>query len=202
MTYRLPSLNSLRAFEAAARHLSFKMAASELGVTAGAVSQQVRKLEASLGIAMFRRLPHGLLLTVEGEAYLPRVSKVFEDLTEATEAIAPEINSRKFTIGICVKAMEILPPNWPNHSRTLKPYVRSSTRTTDVELVRNNEIDCLVRLGGGPYGDLALATIATSPGTKGNPEDLHFICKPGLADCRQSRAILEDLIVHAAVSDD
>ncbi|WP_108882923.1 LysR family transcriptional regulator [Anderseniella sp. Alg231-50] len=196
MTYRLPSLNSLRAFEAAARHLSFKMAASELGVTAGAISQQAKKLEASLGVALFRRLPHGLLLTMEGETYLPRISKVFEDLTEATEAIAPDMNGKKFSIGICSKAMTILPPNWPNHGDGLKPYVRTSVRTTDVELVRSNEIDCLVRLGGGPYGDLALVTISGTPGTKNHTENLHFICKPGLVDCRQSRAILEDLQTH------
>ena len=66
MTYRLPSLNSLRAFEAAARHLSFRTAATEIGVTSGAISQQVRKLEQSLGVDLFRRLPHGLLLTREG----------------------------------------------------------------------------------------------------------------------------------------
>ena len=71
MTYRLPPLNTLRAFEAAARHLSFKTAANELGVTPGAISQKVKKLEASLGVPLFRRLPHGLLLTEEGEAYLP-----------------------------------------------------------------------------------------------------------------------------------
>ena len=85
MTYRLPSLNTLRAFEAAGRPLSFKMAASELGVTAGAVSQQVKKLEGSLGVDLFRRLPHGLLLTAEGETYLPRISTVFEELTQADE---------------------------------------------------------------------------------------------------------------------
>ncbi len=198
MTYRLPSLNTLRAFEAAARHLSFKMAASELGVTAGAVSQQVRKLEESLGVALFRRLPHGLLLTMEGETYLPRVSRVFEDLTEATEAIAPEINSRKFSVGICPGSAAILPPNWPNHSDSLKPYVRSSMQTADVELVRNNEIDCLRRLGGGPYGDLALLKIPESQDRPQYHGELHFICKPGLADCRQSRAIREDLKLHAA----
>lgn len=198
MTYRLPSLNTLRAFEAAARHLSFKMAASELGVTAGAVSQQVKKLESSLGVALFRRLPQGLLLTMEGETYLPQISKVFEDLTEATEAIAPEINGKKFNIGICSQARSILPPNWPNHSDSLKPYVRDSIQTTDIELVRINEIDCLVRLGGGPYGDLALLTISGSQGIKKPREELHFICKPGLADCRQSRAIVADLRAHAA----
>jgi len=196
MTYRLPSLNTLRAFEAAARHLSFKMAASELGVTAGAVSQQVKKLEASLGVALFRRLPHGLLLTVEGETYLPPITKVFEDLTDATEAIAPDINGKKFSIGICSKAMAVLPENWPNHSETLKPYVRERVQTTDVELVWKNEIDCLIRLGGGPYGELALVTIPNSLRTQDHQDALHFICKPGLADCRQSKAIVEDLKIH------
>lgn len=197
MTYRLPSLNTLRAFEAAARHLSFKMAASELGVTAGAVSQQVKKLEGSLGVALFRRLPHGLLLTVQGETYLPSITRVFEDLTQATEAIAPDMNGKKFNVGICSRALALLPSSWPNHCESLKPYVRDSIQTTDVELVKSNEIDCLIRLGGGPYGDLSLVRIPGSPGTREPREELHFICKPGLADCRQSRAILEDLMGHA-----
>ncbi|MEM9473404.1 MAG: LysR family transcriptional regulator [Pseudomonadota bacterium] len=192
MTYRLPSLNTLRAFEAAARHLSFTTAASELGVTAGAVSQQVKKLEASLGVDLFRRLPRGLLLTAQGEAYLPRISRVFDDLTEATEAIAPEINSRKFRVGICSRALAMLPANWPNHDDRLKPYVRDAVRTTDVEMVRNNEIDCLIRLDAGPYGELALTSIPTRSDTL----ELHFICKPGLAHCLQSSAILEDLRNH------
>lgn len=193
MTYRLPSLNTLRAFEAAARHLSFKVAASEIGVTPGAISQQVRKLEDSLGVTLFRRLPHGLLLTMEGETYLPQISKVFDDLTEATEAIAPDMNGKKFTIGISADALAILPPNWPNHGDSLKPYVRESIQTTDVALIWNNEIDCLLRLGGGPYGDLALTKIPGSPGKIEDRRELHFICKPGLADCRQSKAILDDL---------
>jgi hypothetical protein len=63
--------------------------------------------------------------------------------------------------------------------------------------VRTNEIDCLIRLGGGPYGELALVAIP-SPASAGDPpEALHFLCKPGLADCRQSRAILESLLEHA-----
>ena len=200
MTYRLPSLNSLRAFEAAARHLSFKTAASELGVTAGAVSQQVKKLEGSLGVPLFRRLPQALLLTEEGEAYLPRITRIFEDLTEATEAIAPDMNSKKFNVGICSNARTVLPQNWPNHCDHLKPYVRNVIQTKDVEMVRTNEIDCLIRLGGGPYGDLALVAIPCSTNTAGQPEDLHFLCKPGLADCRQSKAILESLEEHAGSS--
>lgn len=193
MTYRLPSLNSLRAFEAAARHLSFKTAASELGVTAGAVSQQVKKLESSLGVALFRRLPQGLLLTQEGEAYLPAISRVFDDLTRATETIAPRINSRKFRVGLCSRAKALLPANWPNHSDDLGHHIRNCVETTDVDMVRSDEIDCLIRTGGGPYGQLALIVIPRSQ----SQSDLHFICKPGLADCLQSKVIVQDLIRHA-----
>ena len=57
MSYKLPPLNALRAFEASARHLSFKRAADELCVTAGAVSQQVKALETGMGVKLFRRLP-------------------------------------------------------------------------------------------------------------------------------------------------
>lgn len=189
MTYRLPSLNTLRAFEAAARHLSFKTAASELGVTAGAVSQQVKKLETSLGVTLFRRLPHGILLTTEGETYLPSVTKVFEDLTRATERIAPSINSRKFTVGICASIREMLPADWPKHSRELSHHVRDWVETSDIELLRNNEVDCLVRAGGSHYRDLALVVIPNPRRT----QDVHFICRPGLVDCAQSKAILKDL---------
>lgn len=189
MTYRLPSLNTLRAFEAAARHLSFKTAASELGVTAGAVSQQVKKLEASLGIALFRRLPHGLLLTHEAETYLPAVTKVFEDLTAATEAIAPEINGKKFRVGVCPSIKDVLPAQWPHHTDTLKHHIRERVETGDVAMIWTNEIDCLIRKAGGPYGELAVASVPGAPA-------LHFVCRPGVADCRQSQAILHDLAHH------
>lgn len=192
MTYRLPSLNTLRAFEAAARHLSFKTAAGELGVTAGAVSQQVKKLEASLGVTLFRRLPHGLLLTGAGETYWPRIKRTFEDLTDATEEIAPDINGRKFTVGVCPKAAAALPPGWPGHSDALRLHVRQTIETSDVECLRRDEIDCLIRSGGGPYGDLALVEVPLAA-DHGRTSRLHLICKPGLADCRQTRAILADL---------
>lgn len=193
MTYRLPSLNTLRAFEAAARHLSFKTAACELSVTSGAVSQQVRKLEHSLGIALFRRLPHGLLLTIEGETYLPRITKVFEDLTEATEEIAPNVNGKKFTVGICPKAAELLPNNWPLNDDSLKPHVRNTIKTSDVDRVRTDEIDCLIRVNGGPYGNLTLVKIPDTDEARGFIGQFHFICKPGLANCRQTAVIQASL---------
>src|SRR5579864_5503979 len=60
---RLPPLNALRAFEAAARHLNFSRAADELSVTPGAVSQQIQNLEDYVGVSLFKRTPKGLLLT-------------------------------------------------------------------------------------------------------------------------------------------
>src|SRR5882762_1842927 len=89
MSYRLPPLNGLRSFEAAARHLSFTRAADELGVTPGAVSQQVKSLEGALGITLFRRLPRSLILTSEGEAYLPSITSAFDLISRATETSAP-----------------------------------------------------------------------------------------------------------------
>ncbi|PSO28902.1 LysR family transcriptional regulator [Bradyrhizobium sp. MOS002] len=89
MTYALPPLNALRAFEAAARHLSFKLAAHELHVTPAAVGQQVKALEARLGVQLFDRLHKQLILTVAGQAYLPGVSEGFRHIAEATSQLRP-----------------------------------------------------------------------------------------------------------------
>ncbi len=84
MRRRLPPLNWLRAFEAAARHMSFTGAARELNVTQAAVSQQVKLLERHLQRPLFDRLPRGLALTDAGEAYLPAVRDAFERLVDGT----------------------------------------------------------------------------------------------------------------------
>ena len=71
MTARLPSLNGLRAFEAAARHLSFTQAASELNVTQTAISHQIKRLEEELGVRLFVRQNRALALTAQAQDYLP-----------------------------------------------------------------------------------------------------------------------------------
>jgi LysR family glycine cleavage system transcriptional activator len=81
---RLPPLNALRAFEAAARLGSFVAAAAELRVSAAAVSQQVRRLEAYLDTPLFQRLPRGLVLTEQGRDYLPELTAGFALLAEST----------------------------------------------------------------------------------------------------------------------
>lgn len=88
MAYRLPPLLALRAFEAAARHLSFKSAAEELHVTPGAVSQQIKALEEFLGKPLFRRLSRAVELTAEGEAMLPRIREGFDAFAAAVELVA------------------------------------------------------------------------------------------------------------------
>jgi LysR family glycine cleavage system transcriptional activator len=89
MTYILPPLNALRAFEAAARHLSFKLAAHELHVTPAAVGQHVKALEVRLGVRLFERLHKQLVLTAAGQVYLPEISRGFRRIANATEQLKP-----------------------------------------------------------------------------------------------------------------
>ena len=189
MTYRFPSLNGLKAFEAAARHLSFKAAAAELGVTAGAISQQVKRLECALGISLFRRLPQGLLLTKEGDAYLPLISQAFDLLTDATEMIAPAMNGRKLSIGISKSVVDRLPKGWPRHSPALDAYVRETRVSDDVELIWSNDLDALLLGTQTRHRNLSeqaiMAADAASP--------LFFVTRPGLASCRQTKVIIEEL---------
>jgi LysR family glycine cleavage system transcriptional activator len=84
MTAKLPPLPALRAFAVAARHLSFKRAASELHVTPGAISQQIKALEQALGVALFQRFNRRLELTWAGAAYLPSITAAFEEIASAT----------------------------------------------------------------------------------------------------------------------
>src|SRR3712207_1094044 len=87
---RLPPLNALRAFEVSAQHLNFRLAAEELGVTQGAVAQQVRGREADLGIKLFERLPRTLALTRHGRRYAGQLRRALELMAEATAALRPE----------------------------------------------------------------------------------------------------------------
>ncbi len=87
MAYRLPPLNALRAFEVAARHLSFKNAAREMCVTPTAISHQIKMLEDFLELELFHRLTRSLDLTPEGEALLPKVREGLECFAAAVESV-------------------------------------------------------------------------------------------------------------------
>jgi LysR family transcriptional regulator, glycine cleavage system transcriptional activator len=98
MATDLPPLNALRAFEAAARHLSFKKAAGELHVSPTAVSHQIRTLEEYLHVRLFRRLHNALELTAEAQAALPKLREGFQCLTEAVEALGTKEGVRILSI--------------------------------------------------------------------------------------------------------
>jgi TolB-like protein len=92
---RLPPLKALRAFEAAARHMSFKAAADELALTPTAISHQIRLLETALGRALFRRRPRPLTLTPAGAALFPVVRRGFDSIAEAFAMVRREDVSRR-----------------------------------------------------------------------------------------------------------
>ena len=83
----------LRAFEAAARHLSVTLAAGELNVTPGAVSRQIRELEQSLGVLLFERRPRQIRLTEEGEGYFKAMRSAFRMMREATDELLARARS-------------------------------------------------------------------------------------------------------------
>lgn len=86
MTYRLPPLSAMRAFEAACRHLSFKKAAEELHVTPAAISQQIKALEEYLGVVLFRRLTRALEITPQAAAMLPKIREGFDCFAAAIDS--------------------------------------------------------------------------------------------------------------------
>ncbi len=116
---RLPPLNALRAFEAAARLLSFKKAARELHVTPGAVSHQIKLLEEHLGVALFRRLTRALELTAEAHAMLPKVREGLDSLAAGVE----RVRARRAACVLTVMA----PPNFA--SRWLVPRLEGFTKS-------------------------------------------------------------------------
>ncbi|AJC82564.1 glycine-cleavage system transcriptional activator GcvA 3 (plasmid) [Rhizobium etli bv. phaseoli str. IE4803] len=105
----LPPLNALRAFEASGRRLNFRAAAQELGVTQGAIAQQVRALEDQLGLILFQRLPRGLALTAQGAAYLSDVTRAFDMLGEATGRLLARPETVTISVTPTVAAKLLIP---------------------------------------------------------------------------------------------
>ena len=189
MSYRLPPLNGLRAFEAAARHLSFTRAADELGVTAGAVSQQVKALETALGIVLFRRLPRSLILTEEGEAYLPPISSAFDIISRASEISAPALRGRKLRLGIAPRLMKPATAA----SRRLRQAAIGNDKvmlklTDDVTELLSGKLDMLLRSAGGAHPGLHVDRLVLA-GTGATV----LLTYPGLAGCREHRRLIRRL---------
>jgi len=98
MSSRLPPLNALRAFETAARHLSFRKAAEELHVTPAAVSHQIKLIEESLGVTLFRRLTRAIALSPAGQSFLPKLSEGFAQIAAAVEQVRAHESTGTLTV--------------------------------------------------------------------------------------------------------
>jgi LysR family transcriptional regulator, glycine cleavage system transcriptional activator len=148
----LPTLAWLRAFEAAARTSSFTAAAAELNLTSGAISYQIRALEAHLGFALFERLPRGVKLSAMGVAYLPPVRKAFEELADSTVGLFGGSERRQITVHAPVSLAALwLAPKLPAFSAANPPLdVRLSSVIWD-NAVLDEATDLEIRYGAGRW---------------------------------------------------
>jgi LysR family glycine cleavage system transcriptional activator len=152
---RLPPLNALRAFEAAARHLNFSRAADELSVTPGAVSQQIQNLEDYVGVALFKRTPKGLLLTDPAQIALPALREAFDRLAEAASMLTAAVDGRRLTVTVPPSfASKWLLPRLGGFE-TLHPEVDVWV-SADIEIndFASGEVDIAIRYGSGRYAGL------------------------------------------------
>lgn len=173
----IPPLNGLRAFDVAGRRLNFRAAADEMGVTQGAVAQQVRQLEAHLGIALFERLPKGLALTSVGRSYHERVAAAFADLRSATAQLKPEPG--KVLISVTPTfASKWLIPNLPDFSEKHPEIDLRILATEKVSSFHSDGIDLAIRQGSPPFGATLNATLLFK-------QDLIAVVAPRLLDTMQ-----------------
>ncbi|MBR0989399.1 transcriptional regulator GcvA [Bradyrhizobium japonicum] len=173
MTARLPSLNGLRAFEAAARHLSFTLAASELNVTQTAISHQIRRLEEELGIRLFIRQNRALALTPEARDYLPGVRAAFNDLRLATDRLLRKDDDKVLTVSTLASlAAKWLLPRLTDFQESHPGIeVRITTSTSLVDFQRDN-VDAAIRYGRGQWPGLRADWLMA--------DELFPVCSPSL----------------------
>jgi LysR family glycine cleavage system transcriptional activator len=173
MTARLPSLNGLRAFEAAARHLSFTLAASELNVTQTAISHQIRRLEEELGIRLFIRQNRALALTPEARDYLPGVRAAFNDLRLATDRLLRKDDDKVLTVSTLASlaAKWLLPRLTDFQEQHPGIDVRITTSTSLVDFQRDN-VDAAIRYGRGQWAGLRADWLMA--------DELFPVCSPSL----------------------
>ncbi|WP_111413524.1 LysR family transcriptional regulator [Billgrantia lactosivorans] len=174
MTRPYLPLNALRAFEASARHLSFTRAADELNVTQAAVSHQVKLLEERLGLALFKRLPRGLLITAEGEALLPVMRDAFDRMASMLE----RLEGGKVRDVLNVGAVGTFAVGWllPRLARFQASHplieVRLSTHNNRVDMAIEG-LDYAIRFGDGAWHGLEARRLFDAP--------LSALCTPRLA---------------------
>ena len=195
MTSKPYPLKALRAFETAARHLSYVEAAAELFVTPAAVSHQVKRLEEHLGVPLFRRLPHGLLLSDQGQRLLLDLGDVFRRMDQAVERAREKDARGTLTISVApMFAVKWLLPRLHKFD-ALNPDIdiRLSTSLELVDLARDG-FDAAVRLGNGQYPELGVVKLFD--------ESVTPMCSPRLFKDSQPLQQPADLETFVLLHDD
>ncbi len=188
----LPPLNSLKAFEAAGRHLTFRQAADELGVTQGAVAQHVRALEALLNVKLFDRHARGLSLTDEGRRFLPSIQRAFDLMADATQDLAPR--EEVVTISTTPSfATRWLVPRLGDLSAThpeLRVRIDASNSPANFQ---SDGVDIAIRQGKPPFPGLTSTLLF--------PTDLIAVCHPNFLQGPTPLKTPVDLCHHALLQD-
>jgi LysR family glycine cleavage system transcriptional activator len=192
MRHRLPPLNALRAFEAAARHESFTRAAAELSVTQGAVSHQVKALESELGVRLFNRAPRGLVVTEAGKEFLVAVRDGFDRIALGTERLLQRQNAGVLT----VSTSPDFAAKWLVHRLggfvEAHPEIdlRVSASLHHVDFARE-EVDVAVRHGDGNWPGLDTVRLCA--------EQLFPVCSPKLLSGRKRLGKPADILKYPLI---
>ena len=195
MRRSMPPLNALKAFEAAARHLSISLAAEELRVTPAAISHQVRQLEDFIGLPVFERNGRGLALTDAGQAGLRDLRSGFASLEAAMDAIESlgETGVLNVSVAPSFAAKWLLPrlASFEARHPDIDVHVSASMKLTDFA---NDGVDIAIRYGAGGYQDLVFEKLLT--------ESLIPVCSPGFLARIQPLKTANDLAGIALLHDD
>jgi LysR family glycine cleavage system transcriptional activator len=182
---KLPPLNALRAFEVSGRNLNFRMAAEELGVTQGAVAQQVRALEDHIGLALFHRRSRGLSLTPQGALYLADVARAFDTLGEATGRLLTRPEAVTISV-VPTFATKLLIPRMAELQIAL-PNVELRTLATEaLSDFDRDDVDIAVRLTRPPFASALEARLLF-------PQELVAVASPYLVKDRNLPLAREQL---------
>ncbi|XTZ39207.1 glycine cleavage system transcriptional regulator GcvA [Salmonella enterica] len=194
MSKRLPPLNALRVFDAAARHLSFTRAADELFVTQAAVSHQIKSLEDFLGLKLFRRRNRSLLLTEEGQSYFQDIKEIFSQLNEATR----KLQARSAKGALTVSLLPSFAIQWlvPRLSSFNSAYPGIDVRIQAVDREEDklaDDVDVAIFYGRGNWPGLRVEKLYA--------EYLLPVCSPLLLTGERPLKNPEDLAHHTLLHD-
>lgn len=197
-SFRIPPLNALRAFEAAARHLSFVAAANELCVTPAAISHQIKGLEEYLGIALFERVQRRVVLTDHGRLLLPELKQAFALIEHAMINLAKADSRNVLTVSAtpAFAAKWLLPRIHVFREKHPGIDVRLDA-THEVVNLERSRVDVAIRFGTGDYPGLESRSLRP-----GIAERVHPVCSPSLLEGEHPLKQPGDLRFHTLLHDE